>query len=577
MSEHEEYDELMEYINSLRLADEELDRRSDTIDCGWATAEALKRLVLADLHSKEEFSEVPAFEDVMTEEGIKKRPNEALRRILQVYSENVGDAKPWEKDSQLYGLMSERERLAQAWSEFGWKQQPASKSSELVKAAKKRLKKLQKADQMWMGTEATKISKHRLTKAELKLLHPEDEAPDPNDLETYRTTGAGSWVIYSPEEKAHFDLNEQNRREKMAWDLDKNGHPIIHRGGFNAREQDEYNSQCDLSLRDDMDMVLPDYPVFHHDDKAVTEALDMFADFTRDYPFGEYEDRTRFCDWIRARGGINRLHDAVDNLKYYHNHAPRLNAAPIIMIKGIKMLTREWDFTRISKPVFEPGFGWGYPKENGDFMRLNTEFIVTRAESLMSRWLCEEPTLRPRINMRNSGLIHPVGWDTTAVRFRELKAGSRILRQSHCDTCSKRITEKNDWYWQLVNSLSGMFATQYKESMEYGCHTLFVKDDVDCRWTQKNVLGDHVFNSPDVWKISGKTGNWRCLLCGRNKIFRSYVVLMQWTTGASYNKSKYYENGQPVLTMYKTYGKTYVVKLRIAGERYLDRLQAVVD
>jgi hypothetical protein len=574
MSEQERVDELMEYLFH-SSPDESVTyrNREDPIDAGWAKAEVLRRLVLSHLREKEEFLEVPAFEDVLTEEGVVKRPNMALKRLLSEYSAIVAEAQAWEKSSQLYGLMAERSRLAEAWKAFAWRRQKVGKISpdtdpmeadriKRLKEAKKRLKSLQKADPTAGCASGFKVKKPRLTKAELKLLHPVDEAPDEWDIAAHRTHCSESWVTYTLEEKQYYDLNARVISAMRPTSL------VL---------QEALDSQNDLGDRDDMDMVLPDYPMHHTDRRAVTWARDEFRDMTERYPFWDYRSDYvgGFCTWIQRHGGLKRLQDMVDNIKYYHVHAPRLEADPVVIIKGIKSLERlPWE-TRIHRPVYVPGEGWGYESDRG-FTKLHTDFIVKRAKSLLKRWLCEEETLRPRLNLRNSGLVMPIGWDTEIPTFKRLCAGKRSLRQSRCDHCSKRVTEKGDWYWNLVNSVRNMFATQYRETGDFGVYSLFVKDTTDCRYTQEKLLGKAAFEMDDTWKIRGTSGDWRCLLCGRSKIFRSYIVLMQWTTGATFTKDRSWCDGKVTHHLDLNEGRTWVVKLRLGGEQFLDALKRVV-
>lgn len=572
-------------------------------DASWVAAETLQKLIMADIYAKEEFLEIPAFEEVMTEEGPQKRPNQALKRILEAYSENVADAKPWEKGSQLFGLMSERQRLAEAWGDFGWKRQPKKALDPKVQAQKLRLQELEMlvptGDKVIKVTwpEESKLPfagkplepmsllhlrdqrvMPKISEQEKILLEDEDKAPDPSKIETYRTKSAGSWVVYSPHEKEHFDLNVLTRKgwATQMYVPDRKGNMYLdtNPGAVAAQEQEDLDSQNDLTDRDDMDMVLKDYPVHHSSDECVREWKDDFEDLVSKFPYHSYTHEVGFCAWLREHGGKKKLHDIVDNLKYYQVHAPRASVEPIVMIKGIKVLNRTWVETRISLPTHVPGSGWGYMNKDGRFRQLNTEFIVNRAKSLLSRWLCEEPTLRPRLNARNSGLIQPIGPDASCSKYKEFKSSGLELRQAHCTHCSSRVGERGDWYWNMVNSHRGMFATQYVNSGDFGVHTLHVKDNTDCRWTQQKLLGDNAFASEDTWKIQGKTGDWRCLLCGRTKIFRAYYVLMQWTTGPAWTEYVEKDNGA---YLEKSYGKSYVVKIRIAGEDTLDRMKNVLD
>ena len=479
MSEHKESVDADHTLDEGMAADNDLPTRADMLRMARSAQDAFVRVWLDEIKAKEDFLRVPAFEMKVLDSGeTVRRPNKALREMFQP----LWDARRPGDKAEARRIHLLQEETVKFFQDFSWKG---------VKGAP------------------------RITKLDLKLLKKLESAPGAKEL----------FRPYSPEHVAFHKLDEQIRHTAE----------MLSNAAYAAQfELTEYNGKLDVELRDAMDTELPRYPDLDGN-KAVVEGMDLVDDL-RSWGSWDRESGVNFCDWIRLRGGVQKLGDMTDNLMYLSRRAPTATVKPTIMIDKIEMVRTYPNGVVLPNHPEKTSDGWGWYSKRG-FYRMNLRWYKRELGKVLGRAACEEETVmvfpkRGRVSLSSVEKRSKV----RVVPIKVTGLCKLSMRIAFCSHCSGRIQDRGDPYWSLIEGLGDkmpskrrVFCTQFRESGEFGAATLFVKDDLDVTSLQRKLLGDVMFEDPDTWKVEGKTGEYRCVLCGRTKFFRTRTGVAVFT------------------------------------------------
>jgi len=357
------------------------------------------------------------------------------------------------------------------------------------------------------SAESLKVKKPALTKKHEALLAEDTAEIDREDLDTYRTKGAGSWVIYSHHEDLHFQLNKARppMSDKAAADM----------------RNDMLNAAADKLKKANLDMVLPDYPWADEDD------VDHIAEYKyacRDWT--KFSGKSNLCDWVKSHK--SDYLDTVDNMRTAMRRAPSSSVRPHISIDELKV--HEYD-AHGNRTVIDT---WKYEGKffargnSGKAYRYRTGKAEWRAKELLRR--CLAGSIHPRFSM---DCISFRGVRTVSRPLKVHKQAVMEIRTARCGYCSKQIKAKHDAYYNMVNAVEAHLDPDERKSWacEHGpdhkwrpgqcsAYTMFIKDNFDRRYTQRAILGDDMFEARDTWELRGNSGNWGCAMCGRSKDFK---------------------------------------------------------
>lgn len=480
MSEHKESVDADHALDEGMAVDDAMLTRTEMLRAAKTARDAFVRLWLEEIRAKEDFLRIPAFEMKVLDSGeTVRRPNKALR---EMFAESWALRIPGDK-ADARRIFREMEATVEFFQNFTWKG---------VKGVPK------------------------VTKLDLKLRKKLESQP-----------GAKEAVQpYDPVEVAFHKLDE-----KIRLTADLLSSPM-------SRAQHEmavYNGRLDVEMRDAGDTELPHYP-FLDCLAAVQEGLDLLDDL-RSWGSWTRESGVTFCEWIRRRGGVYKLGDMTDNLAHLSRRAPSASAKPAILIDKIEMWRTYPNGVVLPNHPEKTSDGWGWYSKRG-FYRMNLRWYKRELARVLGRAASEEETIpvfpkRARVSISSMEKRSKV----RVIPIRVTDLGAKLsMRIAFCSHCSGRIQERDDPYWSLIEGLGDkmpskrrVFCTQFRESGEFGAATLFVKDEFDMTSLQRKLLGDVMFEDSDTWKIQGKTGEYRCLLCGRTKFFRTRTGVAVFT------------------------------------------------
>lgn len=580
MSEHdmdyEEIDEAVDYG-----FEEDLDEGRETISRSQQKEELYKRLRMSDIRTKQEFLAKPGFEMKLGEDGtLKRRPNKALRDMF---------ATVWDNSDESAGaarsIFLEMEAVAAFYDSFNWDDHRPTGEEDVEEA----------------------VTIPTITKEDEEFLADQDKPLEPTG--PYRMGEIGGWVSHDPIQKLYHEKDEVDRanHDLLMFELNRKtgkSRQVVDEGALRRHQDAAYNGALDVDYREALDTQLPRYPDLDGQN-AVQEGL-ILTDSLRQTRWRKYlwdvivdgEPKKvgpygGLCAWLRYFGRVgegsydlNTRYEATDNLRHFTWAAPKSDAKPTIMIEHISIVNGFFGGGEADNSPVKTDMGWGWVSEKGKFSPFRTDRFIDKIEERLVRLASAKATLLPSLYGGTCGLVEFFGPGTKPVKFETRKIlveafGMRVeVRSSSCSHCSRRISERGDAYWNMLNSFNkklGCYATQYVNTGDYGANTPFVLDTLDYTAQQRKLLGDAMFDSPDTWEIKGKSGDWRCLLCGRTKFFRvewatvafrnSYRHKERWTGFSEKHKRKIRWNSS--ILGYRTVKFT----VRLAGENFLDALR----
>jgi hypothetical protein len=251
-------------------------KHADSFEGLYTDAHIEETILRLQARTIEEMNAIPQFEaDPVSGE---ERPNQELNAQMDQLRRLANDTFGYEKSQLLRQIMMEREALINAWAEFA---------------------------PVW-DAHAVEMSVEQETASTVV-----DEAPDPDDIDTYKTGGGGSWVVYSDSNKRHFAANKDR--------------PIVTAKMIAARDHERHNSTLDIAYRDlgpDSVTGLHDYPWEHED--GTDWLLEFRADMS-EHPV--YAPGVSFCEFLRNNHGymerVDRLRIADDLQDHHGRTLPR--------------------------------------------------------------------------------------------------------------------------------------------------------------------------------------------------------------------------------------------------------------
>jgi hypothetical protein len=155
------------------------------------------------------------------------------------------------------------------------------------------------------------------------------------------------------------------------------------------------------------------------------------------------------------------------------------------------------------------------------------------------------------------------------------EANGTPYRVSRCKTCSESIGEEKDTWWNVVNAAPYSFACRHKQryegQSEFGAYTLHTLDNADKTATQIALIG-RWFDETDAhgnrltWPIKGRSGDWKCVMCGRAKTFEHAVVGVKIELGREFPRRIMSKDGSQRMytTKYKR-RRTFFMEVRLGG------------
>lgn len=511
---------------------DDLPTRADMLRMAKSAQDAFVRVWLAEISAKEDFLRIPAFEKKVQENGeVIRKPNKALR---EMFAEAWALRNPKDK-AEARRILQEMEATADFFQTFTWKN---------VKGAPK------------------------ITKLDLKLRKKLENQPMARE----------AVQLYDPVEVAFHKADEQARltADMLMTEPDRmTGKPVqmLNRAAINSLRDAAYNSALDVEYRDALDTDLPRYPDLDGRN-AVKEALDIVDDLRS---WGSWtRESSRFCEWIRRRGGVHKLGDLTDNLGYLSRKAPEAQGKPVILIRKVEVYRMYPSGIELPNHPKKTPEGWGWLSKRG-FYRMNLRWHLKHLGKILKRAACDEetvPVFPKRAKVKLSGAEKRSVIRVVPINVEGMCKTS--MRIASCSCCAGRIEEVGDAYWSLISNMGvkmpvkrRVFCTQFRSSGAFGAFTLFVKDDLNMTALQRRLLGDALFESEDTWKIEGKTGEYRCVLCGRTKFFRTRQGVAEFTRRkylqdfTDNNGTPWFVKGTSVLCTERV-----VITFDVAGEQF---------
>lgn len=459
------------------------------------------------------------------------------------------------RGSSVRSYLSERERLAEAWAEWDGKKLPSRPDTE---AARKRLRDMARED-----------AKDRLVHEEIEVegkvlardVRVKTQYSDPLKTKMPRLTKRLAELLKSTGAFSYYYSGSDLEHHRLSTTRERNSYEEMEQFGFNA-ELAEIIGREDADL--DYDMSFEGLEFFTDRDNygfdrnmaMSTLASDqcIVMNFWRSYKPG-----TTLCAHIPGNHDVASILDIAEHVRAMRRTAPRVDRKiPIfLVIQDVKLVNKDWTMhwqkDSSGKLVRTNYYGEVDEFEIDDAMYSRLEDMARRGfyrQRIVDRVLDAAGDRVLYVNTGRSWSKRPMGQyapqvigkgrrDPTVLQRKPVE-----VRQDFCWKCANRAEEDGD-YEHFLRCKKDCFAWKSKKNDVYYARTIFIRDSWDARGTQEKFCGPwYQYAEP----LYGKSGEWKCLMCGTRKAMRWVDVVFSWLSRK---------------------GDRFEVTARVSGEQFL--------